>query len=312
MSQSAIGLASESAHLAGDESSAVAPAGAWLSSEPIPADLALIDFLWQQKEWEGCVLECTRFLYNHKNHPWRFYVLYRGSLGYRNLNDYSEAMAWLKKAQAICPITELKPKMRYQLALTELLLGTENRAELEFLMMARKADSPILIANASLVQSVLAVNGKRWLEAEKAIEKTSILFGQDILSSQTTDDLHNLLSYMQEHPTTVNTAWAKRLSAILPGLGQLYIGEYANGFAAMGNFAFSTALVISSFGGGNILEGYFAMSILWLRSYFGARAAAEYLAIETNNKYAQNAANKFETILYKWSREQPPLVMAET
>ena len=254
-------------------------------------------------------MECERFLYSHQTDPWLFYIYYRGGLGHRNLGNYYQSTAWLKKAEALCPIPEFKPRIRYQRALTELMLGTDDRAELEFLMMSRNADSPLLIANAALVQSVLAANGFRWQEADLALDRASFLFGDDSLSAQTRDDLRELSMLMQENPTTVSPVWAKRLSTVIPGLGQLYLGDYTNGLVSMANFGLSTALVYSTLGHGALVEGYFSLSILWLRGFFGSRTAAAHRAFQINDEYSRNAALEFESILFNWAQKQPPMVM---
>jgi tetratricopeptide (TPR) repeat protein len=92
-----------------------------------------------------------------------------------------------------------------------------------------------------------------------------------------------------------SVTFAKTISAILPGSGQIYSGNYLNGIFSLGWNVLWGYLSVKSFIDNRIFDGAMISSLLWLRFYNGNLHNAEEFAkqknIEINNKalyYLQN------------------------
>lgn len=82
---------------------------------------------------------------------------------------------------------------------------------------------------------------------------------------------------------------ARLLSAILPGTGQLYTGNY---FQAAVSFAWNALWlydVIDAFAADRIFDGVVVGEMLWFRFYFGGRESAENMANEKNKRIFQES-----------------------
>jgi hypothetical protein len=95
---------------------------------------------------------------------------------------------------------------------------------------------------------------------------------------------------------------AKIFSIIIPGAGQIYSGNYLNGFISFGWNLLSGYLAINAFIEDRIFDGLAITNFLWLRFYLGNIQNAEKFAEEKN---AQLSNETLEAIRINYKGEKP-------
>lgn len=95
-----------------------------------------------------------------------------------------------------------------------------------------------------------------------------------------------------------NPGLAMLFSALIPGSGQAYAGEYLNGALSLGWNALWAYTAISAFAAERIFDGAMVTLFLWARFYYGGIRNADRM-IEFYNTAAENAAYKKMEELFK-------------
>jgi len=108
-----------------------------------------------------------------------------------------------------------------------------------------------------------------------AIDSTDKL---TVLAKEVNDDLYSV-------------SFAKTISYIIPGAGQIYTGEYISGLLSLGWNVLWGYLTIKSFIDERIFDGIVIANFLWLRFYRGNLQNAEKFAKEKNLIISNKAMN---------------------
>ena len=98
------------------------------------------------------------------------------------------------------------------------------------------------------------------------------------LSEEVDDDLYSV-------------SFAKTISYIIPGAGQIYTGEYISGLLSLGWNVLWGYLTIKAFIAERIFDGIVIANFLWLRFYRGNLQNAENFAMEKNLVRSNRALN---------------------
>lgn len=121
------------------------------------------------------------------------------------------------------------------------------------------------------------------------------------LSQESTEAIKLLYEKIRK-TDRINPKTAKSLSMILPGLGQLYCGDYKN---AINSFALTTGfllIAVSTAINYSILDAFLAVMPWYQRYYWGGFKNAEIIAIKKiefkKNKYFQEIIMKLQDIKY--------------
>ncbi len=99
-----------------------------------------------------------------------------------------------------------------------------------------------------------------------------------VLAKEVNDDLYSV-------------SFAKTISYIIPGAGQIYTGEYISGLLSLGWNVLWGYLTIKSFIDERIFDGIVIANFLWLRFYRGNLQNAEKFAMEKNLIISNKAMN---------------------
>ena len=86
-----------------------------------------------------------------------------------------------------------------------------------------------------------------------------------------------------------SVGFAKTISYIIPGAGQIYTGEYLSGFMSLGWNALWGYLTIKAFAAGRVFDGVMIGNFLFVRFYRGNLQNAENFAEEKNLKMTNEA-----------------------
>ncbi|MHA2101330.1 MAG: hypothetical protein ACW99A_21950 [Candidatus Kariarchaeaceae archaeon] len=115
-----------------------------------------------------------------------------------------------------------------------------------------------------------------------------------------THELKKLADNIDEELYSVS--FAKTISYIIPGAGQIYTGEYISGLLSLGWNVLWGYLTIKSFIDERIFDGIVIANFLWLRFYRGNLQNAEKFAEEKNLMISNNA---LEYLQYEYSGRKP-------
>jgi hypothetical protein len=99
-----------------------------------------------------------------------------------------------------------------------------------------------------------------------------------------------------------SVSFAKTISYIIPGAGQIYTGEYISGLLSLGWNVLWGYLTIKAFIDERIFDGIVIANFLWLRFYRGNLQNAEKFAIEKNLMISNRG---LEYLQYEYSGRKP-------
>ena len=108
-----------------------------------------------------------------------------------------------------------------------------------------------------------------WKQAAQTFSEIDSTHVLKILAEEVVDDLYSV-------------SFAKTISYIIPGAGQIYTGEYISGLLSLGWNVLWGYLTIKSFIAERIFDGIVIANFLWLRFYRGNLQNAENFAVEKN------------------------------
>ncbi|MDP3831256.1 MAG: hypothetical protein Q8Q47_08295, partial [Ignavibacteriaceae bacterium] len=104
------------------------------------------------------------------------------------------------------------------------------------------------------------------------------------------NSLHELKNFCEKVDNEkYSVTFAKTISAILPGSGQIYSGNYLNGIISLGWNVLWGYLSIKAFNADRIFDGVMITSLLWLRFYNGNISNSKKSVIEKNQEITNNA-----------------------
>jgi hypothetical protein len=99
-----------------------------------------------------------------------------------------------------------------------------------------------------------------------------------------------------------SVSFAKTISYIIPGAGQIYTGEYISGLLSLGWNVLWGYLTIKAFIDERIFDGIVIANFLWLRFYRGNVQNAEKFALEKNLKISNKG---LEYLQYEYAGRKP-------
>lgn len=106
------------------------------------------------------------------------------------------------------------------------------------------------------------------------------------------DSTHVLKTLAEEVDDELySVSFAKTISYIIPGAGQIYAGEYISGLLSLGWNVLWGYLTIKAFIAERIFDGIVIANFLWLRFYRGNLQNAENFAMEKNLVRSNRALN---------------------
>ena len=183
--------------------------------------LSLGSHFFKLGNYDAAISEYKRFLFFHPN-DLRMGETYRNiGIAYREQGHWGEAVAAMRTAvqYALDP----EEQSQYQLELAVILIANQNYdlGRLELIKARMRNPAAPVHQRALFLEAVAFIYQFQW---EKA---------REVLRNYTTDaKLETLLENAVNVPQK-SSRLAKVLSAILPGAGQVYAGEWRNGLNAL-------------------------------------------------------------------------------
>lgn len=240
---------------------------------------------------DEAITEYKRFLFFHPDDV-RAASIYREiAFAYRSQGLWQDAINTLLNAVQSAEDNEEKSEYQLDLAVTLIAVKNYDLAILETIKVILRTPSGPQYRRALFLQSIAYIYQFRWEEAREALKN----YSSDESLNRYFDEAVNLT---QKSPRT-----AKILSAILPGSGQIYAGDWKGGlnaFALNGVLGYVTV--------DSILDGLYVDALLWVyfifqRYYQGnlyrAGKAAEDFNIHANHRTTDNILKQLKEVAEK-------------
>lgn len=250
--------------------------------------LTLGDHFAKIGNYETAITEYKRFLFFHPDSIQTATVYQKIGLAYREQGFWQEAIIAMRNA--VSHAFEEDTKSEYQLDLAVILLASQNYdlARLELIKVSLRHPTGTLYQRALFLQVVTFIYQFRWEEAQVLLK--------DYTADETLDNLLNITINQPKKSARV----ARVLSAILPGTGQIYAGNWRGGLNA---FLLNGALgfvAVDSILDQNYLDAFMWTYYIFLRYYrgnvFRAGKAVDEFNDNASRRAADNILKRLQTI----------------
>ncbi len=241
--------------------------------------LSLGRHLAAQGNYDAAITEYKRFLFFHPDEARIGEVYYNIGLAYRAQGLWTEAITGLQTAIHLAADSEAKSEYQLELAVTLIAAQDYDLARLESIKVMMRSPSTELYRRALFLQGVACIYQFKWEEA------------REVLQTYTTDEgLQTLFDDALNMPRK-SVRVAKVLSQILPGMGQIYVGNWRDGLNALvlnGALGFLTVDAV--------LDGHYVDAVLWgtfifWRYYQGNTFRAEQVVEQFNLRASRRMAD---------------------
>ena len=249
--------------------------------------LKLADYLYDQEAYPAAITEYQRFIFFNPKGENISYAYCQVGNANKHLRQWPEAIDAFKSAIASTANDSIRDERKIDLAVTMIASENYSAAEVELLRLAYFSKNEYLKSKASFFLCVNAIYIHRWNDARVALRNYEG-------SSSTIDTMFA----DAEHTPLKSPRLAKTLSTFVPGLGQIYAGNWFNGLNAAAldislGYLVADALVEENYAGAML--DYF---MLFFRYYQGNRENASTLAEKHNERLNQDFKVKILDQLY--------------
>ncbi|RKY63046.1 MAG: hypothetical protein DRP99_04840 [Candidatus Latescibacterota bacterium] len=252
--------------------------------------LALADSLYSCGNYYEAITEYRRYLFFDPSGSGAGYAWYRIGLSYREMGEFGRALEAFKEARMYAATEDERERYRIEEALVLMAQGRWEPAQVSLLHVATFCRDPALRRRARCLLGVSYLYRFNWEEAERCL--SSCLSPGDPRLERIRVLLGKGRTLELKSPKK-----AKLLSTFLPGLGQIYAGDWGAGLNALALNCLTSYLWGRSLLKGRYLDAAFWFTSLFLRYYRGNRFRAEKLAEERNLKVQRKLAEEILEIL---------------
>lgn len=244
-------------------------------------------------------VEYERNAFLSANNSERTIALLKKAECFKQMENFSEAEKITERIIYTNLSDTLIAEARYQSALCSYLSGNFSNAENHLLQMHSFIKDSSLTKNSLPLYSLVLNELQRWSEAKEKIIKAITISEMKNAEKENLKKIVEKLYAPENYPHLKKLAKAQKMSAILPGLGQLYAGYFWEGAA-------SSFLNAASLG----LTGYFIYAKLYFTAatigtsvfgkfYLGGSNRLEYLVAKKNYKLLRGYNDNLKTIILK-------------
>jgi hypothetical protein len=232
--------------------------------------------LYQAELYFDAVTEYKRLLCFDEQKKYEYDASFKIAICYKMGGKYDDAVQYFIKAEKNAPSGDEKYNTQIQIIRTNILRKTTARA-LE--LLARLEAEP---ANKNKSEEIAYWRGWTYMMNDD-FEQAALQFG--IVNKD-----HELKKIcIQANSEKYSVTFAKVISYILPGAGQIYTGEIVSGLLSLGWNALFGCLTINAFIEKRIFDGILIGDLLFLRFYRGNIQNAEKFAVEKNLEITNKA-----------------------
>lgn len=245
------------------------------------------DALYQAELYFDAITEYKRLLFFDNQKHYEYDANLKIALCYKMGGKYDDAVHFFNNAERVAATAEERYNARIMAIRTNILRRTTDRA-LE--LLDRMEAEP---TNKNKLAEITYWRGWAYIFRDD-FEKAAIQFG-------IIDKDHELKKIcLQAHSDKYSVTFAKVISYILPGAGQIYTGEIVSGLLSLGWNVLFGYLTANAFIEKRIFDGILIGDLLFLRFYKGNVQNAEKFALQKNleitNKTLRYIQNNYRGI----------------
>jgi len=259
---------------------------------PSQISLWLADQLLASGYTDEAITEYKRYIFLNydTNSAVSSIAYFKMGLAYRQLELWEDSVQAFRNSVQTEENYFQRDKKRITLAVT--LLASGNFSEAEFLLLRTELYSafPEIKGKAAFFRGVSLALSKKWKEAQDAF-KTS---AQTASSTIDVEEVNRLVSLIEEAEAQryKSPKLAKALSSVLPGMGQIYAGNFIKGLNALALNSLFGYIAVSDLLQKDYWDFILNSSFLFWRFYSGNRAQAEATAKVQNQKLDEQFLHK--------------------
>lgn len=188
--------------------------------------LALADWLLEQKSYHEAITEYKRFIFFNPEGANAAYAFHKMGLAYRSGHKWEEAVDALKASILATEDPKIADERRIVLATTLIASGNYSLARLELLKVSETPLRP----GSLYFYGIASLYMSDWDNARDAFGE----FYSRYAHGPATDRAEEIERvFVSVEPSYKSARLARFLSAIVPGLGQIYAGDWRDGLNAL-------------------------------------------------------------------------------
>lgn len=233
--------------------------------------LALADRLLEQESYDEAITEYKRFIFFNPKSERVDYALYKMGLAHRSERNWQAAINAFGDSISVTEDLRTIDERRIILATTLIASGNYSLARLELLKVSEYSQHPSLRLRSLYFDGVASLYMFDWDSAEKAFGAFYAEDSDGRMAERTREMEAILLKARQSYKSP---GLGKFLSTILPGMGQIYAGNWRSGLNALVLNGITIGLFANSIYKKDFKDAALISSIS-IRYYMGNRYNAE-------------------------------------
>ncbi len=236
--------------------------------------LDLADSLLKFGNNNEAITEYKRFIYFNPEDHRISDAYYKIGLAYRRQKKWDDAFSALRKSLAMATDDSLRDERRISIGVILIVSQKYSPAEFDLLRVSSFSKNPYLRQKALFFLGVSHLYTFQWAKAQKA-------FHQYFSTSDKGEQVDSLLAEAR-HLKYKSPLLAKWLSIFLPGMGQIYAGNWRNGLNALAINALTSYLLLDALIERRFQDALISHLSLFERYYRGNRHHAQEAAKNYN------------------------------
>lgn len=246
--------------------------------------LTLADGFLESGYYDEAVTEYKRFIFFNPESDLASYAIYRMGLAYRSVFKWQNAIDAFKASISATKDPITADERRLTMATTLIASGNFSLAKLELDKIS--SNHPQLCLRSQYFSGVASLYMHDWNAALEALNKFYYGYGDPLVKEHYREVNSALISAQNSYKSAI---LAKCISIVIPGLGQMYAGDWRDGLNALVLNSIFIGLIAESAHKSNYKRAVFIFSIS-LRYYMGNIYHAEEDVIKYNESLdRQNA-----------------------
>ena len=234
--------------------------------------------LYSDEDYFDTVTELKRLLFFDENSEYNYEVNLLIGKSYKQGAKFSDAIRYLTLAEINAKNIDELYETRVEIIRINILRKTTRRAFK--LLDSLRSDKRFIDRKDEIKywRGWAYMFADDWKQAAQTFAEIDTNHMLKTLAEEVDDDLYSV-------------SFAKTISYIIPGAGQIYTGEYISGLLSLGWNVLWGYLTIKAFVAERIFDGIVIANFLWLRFYRGNLQNAENFAMEKNLVRSNRALN---------------------
>ncbi|MBN2620001.1 hypothetical protein JXB22_02840 [candidate division WOR-3 bacterium] len=184
--------------------------------------------LYDKGFYDEAITEYKRYIFFHPDGDLTSDAYYRIALAYRDKQNWQGSIEAFRMAMQTAHTDSLRHRAELALAVTYIASENYSAAEIVLLKLEMSMPPKHVKERAAFLRALATMYAKKWEHAQKAFEAYFLHHPDPGMQAKVDSLLHETKNF---HYVSADSA--RQLSAIIPGLGQMYAGDWGNGLNAL-------------------------------------------------------------------------------